>query len=85
MPVGGIFLFFLLSKGTQGSLKGLTSKQLADLGCKLQLCNTYHLGLKPGQAILDEIGGAHKLEAWPFNLLTDSGGFQMVCTGIKEC
>ena len=51
---------------------------MAELDCKLQLCNTYHLGLKPGQAVLDEIGGAHKLESWPFNLLTDSGGFQMV-------
>jgi len=42
------------------------------------LNNTYHLGLKPGQAALDAIGGAHKLQSWPHNMLTDSGGFQMV-------
>lgn len=35
-------------------------------------------GLKPGQATLDAIGGAHKLQSWPHNILTDSGGFQMV-------
>lgn len=34
----------------------------------------YHLGLKPGQSILDTIGGAHKLQGWKHNILTDSGG-----------
>lgn len=63
---------------TQASLKGLTPTQLEDTGCRLCLNNTYHLGLKPGQAILDAVGGAHKLQSWPHNILTDSGGFQMV-------
>jgi len=63
---------------TQGSLKGLTPTQLEDTSCRLCLNNTYHLGLKPGQAVLDAIGGAHKLQSWPHNILTDSGGFQMV-------
>ncbi|MCJ1308220.1 hypothetical protein MMC25_001873 [Agyrium rufum] len=63
---------------TQASLKGLTPSQLAETGCQLCLNNTYHLGLKPGQEVLDVIGGAHKLQGWNRNILTDSGGFQMV-------
>ncbi len=63
---------------TQASLKGLTPAQLEATGCRLCLNNTYHLGLKPGQAVLDAVGGAHKLQGWRHNMLTDSGGFQMV-------
>jgi queuine tRNA-ribosyltransferase len=64
--------------GTQAALKGLTYEQLKDLGCKICLNNTYHLGLKPGQEVLDAVGGAHRLQSWDRNILTDSGGFQMV-------
>ncbi|KAI9704845.1 MAG: hypothetical protein M1836_006625 [Candelina mexicana] len=63
---------------TQGTLKGLTPEQLANTSCRLCLNNTYHLGLKPGQPTLDAVGGAHALQSWPHNILTDSGGFQMV-------
>lgn len=63
---------------TQASLKGITPQQLEETGCRLCLNNTYHLGLKPGQEVLDSIGGAHKLQGWKHNILTDSGGFQMV-------
>ncbi len=59
---------------TQASLKGLTPEQLEETSCRLCLNNTYHLGLKPGQAVLDIIGGAHKLQGWHYNILTDSGG-----------
>jgi hypothetical protein len=55
---------------TQASLKGLTPEQLESAGCRLCLNNTYHLGLKPGQLILDKIGGAHKLQSWNHNILT---------------
>lgn len=60
---------------TQASLKGLTPEQLAETGCKLCLNNTYHLGLKPGQEVLDHVGGAHKFQGWEGNILTDSGGW----------
>lgn len=63
---------------TQASLKGITPEQLDQLDCKICLNNTYHLGLKPGQSVLDSVGGAHKLQSWNRNILTDSGGFQMV-------
>lgn len=60
---------------TQASIKGLTYDQLKQTGCMLCLNNTYHLGLKPGQEVLDAVGGAHKLQGWDRNILTDSGGW----------
>lgn len=60
-------------------MKGVPASQLSgDLGCRIMLSNTYHLGLRPGQELLDQVGGLHKLMAWDKSVLTDSGGFQMV-------
>ena len=78
LPHGPVALPVFMPVGTQASLKGLTPQQLRDLNCDLFLNNTYHLGLRPGQAVLDQIGGAHALQNWDRNILTDSGGFQMV-------
>ncbi|OQO02458.1 Queuine tRNA-ribosyltransferase catalytic subunit [Cryoendolithus antarcticus] len=78
LPHGEVKLPIFMPVATQASLKGLTPKQLEDTGCGLCLNNTYHLGLKPGQKVLDAVGGAHKLQGWKGNILTDSGGFQMV-------
>ncbi|KAG0704482.1 tRNA-guanine(15) transglycosylase-like protein [Suillus ampliporus] len=63
---------------TQGAIKGLTPQQVESLGITLMLNNTYHLNLRPGIKVLDEVGGAHKFQDWNRNLLTDSGGFQLV-------
>ncbi|KAI1379418.1 Queuine tRNA-ribosyltransferase [Hypoxylon crocopeplum] len=78
LPHGPVQLPIFMPVATQASLKGLTPEQLEETGCRLCLNNTYHLGLKPGQEVLAAIGGAHKLQGWNYNLLTDSGGFQMV-------
>ncbi|ERT02545.1 queuine tRNA-ribosyltransferase [Sporothrix schenckii ATCC 58251] len=78
LPHGPVQLPVFMPVATQASLKGLTPAQLADTSCRLCLNNTYHLGLKPGQAVLDAVGGAHAFQGWQHNLLTDSGGFQMV-------
>ncbi|KAL0480622.1 tRNA-guanine transglycosylase [Acrasis kona] len=64
--------------GTQGTIKGLTSQQLEDIGCQIILGNTYHLAQRPGPDLLDHVGGLHKFMNWNRNILTDSGGFQMV-------
>jgi len=64
--------------GTQGSVKGLTNRQMEHLGCQVILGNTYHLQLKPTSELLDQVGGLHQFETWRRGLLTDSGGFQMV-------
>ena len=61
-----------------GNYEGITSKQLEEVPCEIILANTYHLGLRPGEKILQEVGGLHKLMSWNKSLLTDSGGFQMV-------
>ncbi|KAH6914051.1 tRNA-guanine(15) transglycosylase-like protein [Coprinopsis sp. MPI-PUGE-AT-0042] len=63
---------------TQAAIKGLTPQQVESLGVSLILNNTYHLDLRPGQKVLNAAGGAHKFQGWNRNLLTDSGGFQMV-------
>ncbi|OBS20919.1 hypothetical protein FPOA_07259 [Fusarium poae] len=78
LPHGVVQLPIFMPVATQASLKGITPEQLEETGCMLCLNNTYHLGLKPGQEVLDAIGGAHKLQGWNRNILTDSGGFQMV-------
>ncbi|THZ15471.1 queuine tRNA-ribosyltransferase [Aureobasidium pullulans] len=70
LPHGSVPLPIFMPVATQASLKGLTPHQLDETSCRLCLNNTYHLGLKPGQATLDAIGGAHKLQSWPHNILT---------------
>lgn len=78
LPHGVVETPMFMPVATQASLKGITPEQLEELDCKICLNNTYHLGLKPGQEVLDQVGGAHKLQSWNRNILTDSGGFQMV-------
>ncbi|KAK8059681.1 queuine tRNA-ribosyltransferase [Apiospora saccharicola] len=78
LPHGPVQLPMFMPVATQASLKGLTPEQLEETGCRLCLNNTYHLGLKPGQEVLAAIGGAHKLQGWQHNLLTDSGGYELV-------
>ncbi|KAK8207399.1 queuine tRNA-ribosyltransferase [Phyllosticta capitalensis] len=73
LPHGPVQLPMFMPVATQASLKGLTYEQLEDTGCRLCLNNTYHLGLKPGQATLDAVGGAHKLQGWSHNILTVVG------------
>ncbi|CAA7261610.1 unnamed protein product [Cyclocybe aegerita] len=63
---------------TQAAIKGLTSQQMEALGVTIILNNTYHLNLRPGLKVLDAAAGAHKFQGWDRNLLTDSGGFQLV-------
>lgn len=55
---------------TQAAIKGLTPEQVESLGVTLILNNTYHLNLRPGLKVLNEIGGAHKFQGWERNLLT---------------
>lgn len=66
--------------GTQATIKGLESSQLLDatVDAQIILGNTYHLALRPGGALIDELGGLHRFMNWPRGILTDSGGFQMV-------
>ncbi|KAI5776330.1 tRNA-guanine(15) transglycosylase-like protein [Geopyxis carbonaria] len=78
LPHGALETPIFMPVATQASLKGLTPEQLEAAGCRLCLNNTYHLGLKPGQATLDAVGGAHRLQGWRHNILTGIVPFQMV-------
>ncbi|MBQ7970771.1 MAG: tRNA guanosine(34) transglycosylase Tgt, partial [Clostridia bacterium] len=61
-----------------GAIKGAVSAlDLKDLKCQVQLCNTYHLHLRPGDEIVRKLGGIHKMTGWSGPILTDSGGFQV--------
>ncbi|KAK6747741.1 hypothetical protein RB195_000749 [Necator americanus] len=64
--------------GTQGTMKGILPEQLVAMDCRILLCNTYHLGHRPGHERVRKAGGLHKMINWPRSILTDSGGFQMV-------
>ena len=63
--------------GTQGTVKGVSPQQLAEIGPQVILGNTYHLGLRPGDELVRDLGGLHAFMAWPGPILTDSGGFQV--------
>jgi queuine tRNA-ribosyltransferase catalytic subunit len=78
MPHGPVDAPVFMPVGTQGTMKGITSEQLEDLDCKILLGNTYHLGLRPGEELMKKVSGLHKFMNWKRNILTDSGGFQMV-------
>ncbi len=67
-----------MNVGTVAAIKGgLSSPDLEGIGCQVELCNTYHLHLRPGDKIIRELGGLHKFMNWHRPILTDSGGFQV--------
>jgi queuine tRNA-ribosyltransferase len=63
--------------GTLGAVKSLTPADLREIGTEIVLANTYHLFLRPGHALIREMGGLHRFMAWDGPILTDSGGFQV--------
>jgi queuine tRNA-ribosyltransferase len=63
--------------GTQATVKAMTPGELAEIGFGLILGNTYHLHLRPGEALIARAGGLHRFAGWEGALLTDSGGFQV--------
>ena len=67
-----------MNVGTQGAIKGaLSAKDLKDIGCQVELSNTYHLHLRPTDTVVRQMGGLHKFMTWDGPILTDSGGFQV--------
>ena len=67
-----------MNVGTAAAIKGAVSApDLKDLGCQVELSNTYHLHLRPGDDVVHDMGGLHKFMNWDKPILTDSGGFQV--------
>ena len=63
--------------GTQGTVKGVSPRELSELGAQIILSNTYHLHIRPGDELIRDLGGLHKFMGWSGPILTDSGGFQV--------
>ncbi|MCD7928271.1 MAG: tRNA guanosine(34) transglycosylase Tgt [Oscillospiraceae bacterium] len=67
-----------MNVGTQGAIKGAVSAlDLKEIGCQVELSNTYHLHLRPGDELIRQMGGLHRFMRWDGPILTDSGGFQV--------
>ena len=77
-PHGVIQTPVFMNVGTQGCIKGgVSSVDLENLKCQVELCNTYHLHVRPGEDVVYKMGGLHKFMNWKRPILTDSGGFQV--------
>ena len=77
-PHGTVQTPVFMNVGTQGAIKGAVSAHdQKDIGCQVELSNTYHLHLRPGDKIVREMGGLHRFMGWEGPMLTDSGGFQV--------
>jgi len=76
-PRGSFETPVFMPVGTRGSVRTLSSLDLEDLGVEIMLGNTYHLMLRPGADVVDELGGLHGFSSWGGHVLTDSGGFQI--------
>ena len=67
-----------MNVGTAAAIKGAVSTlDLKDIGCQIELSNTYHLHVRPGDELIHKLGGIHKFMNWDRPVLTDSGGFQV--------
>ena len=77
-PHGVVQTPAFMNVATCGAIKGAVSAyDLVELKCQVQLCNTYHLHVRPGEELVRELGGLHAFTGWKGPILTDSGGFQV--------
>jgi queuine tRNA-ribosyltransferase len=77
LPHGVVETPCFMPVGTQGTVRALSPRDLESCGATLVLANTYHLHVRPGEAVVERLGGLHRFMAWRRPLLTDSGGFQV--------
>lgn len=85
-PHGTVQTPVFMNVGTQGAIKGAVSAHdLKTIGCQVELSNTYHLHLRPGDEVVRKMGGLHKFMDWDGPMLTDSGGFQVFSlSGLRK-
>ena len=77
-PHGTVQTPVFMNVGTQAAIKGaLSAADLETIGTQVELSNTYHLHLRPGDEVVRDMGGLHKFMTWNGPILTDSGGFQV--------
>jgi queuine tRNA-ribosyltransferase len=78
MPRGAVRTPAFMPVGTGGTVKAMYMDQVRDVGADIILGNTYHLMLRPGAERVARLGGLHDFARWPWPILTDSGGFQVM-------
>jgi len=85
-PHGTVQTPVFMNVGTQGAIKGaLSAEDLEKIGTQVELSNTYHLHLRPGDEVVRKMGGLHKFMTWDGPILTDSGGFQVFSlSGLRK-
>ncbi len=85
-PHGTVQTPVFMNVGTQGAIKGAVSAHdLKEIGCQVELSNTYHLHLRPGDEVVRQMGGLHRFMDWDGPMLTDSGGFQVFSlSGLRK-
>jgi queuine tRNA-ribosyltransferase len=83
-PHGTVHTPAFMPVGTHGAVKAMTPAQVAEAGAEMVLANTYHLTLRPGEGLVQKLGGLHAFMRWPGPILTDSGGFQVFSIPKKE-
>ena len=67
-----------MNVGTAAAIKGaVAAEDLKEIGCQVELSNTYHLHVRPGDEVIKSLGGLHRFMNWDRPILTDSGGFQV--------
>jgi queuine tRNA-ribosyltransferase len=76
-PHGDVETPAFMAVGTLATVKALDPAELEAMGAQMILANAYHLHLRPGDALIRELGGLHRFMGWPRPILTDSGGFQV--------
>jgi queuine tRNA-ribosyltransferase len=77
LPHGAVATPVFMPVGTLGTVRALSPNDLRAAGASLVLANTYHLHVRPGEQVIEKLGGLHRFMAWDRPLLTDSGGFQV--------
>lgn len=77
LPHGSVDTPAFMPVGTAGTVKAMTLDDVAEMGFRLILGNTYHLYLRPGLDVIDVFGSLHAFNGWKHNILTDSGGYQV--------
>lgn len=78
LPHGEVTTPAFMPVGTQGAVKTTGSEDLEALGYEMILANTYHLSLRPGENLIQRMGGLNKFMSWNKPILTDSGGYQVM-------
>jgi queuine tRNA-ribosyltransferase len=77
LPSGTVPTPAFMPVGTHGVVRGLSAADVRGTGARIILGNTYHLHLRPGEAVIRDMGGLHRFTGWDRPMLTDSGGFQV--------